>query len=113
MLPQAVQQGLVSEDTLRHSVKTLFRTRMLLGEFDLPEMNIYGNLSQEIVQSPAHQELAKQAAKMSFVLLKNNNFLPITQKYKKIAVSFSFISFEGVRLPTLNQLCDLQCTNFR
>ena len=63
---------------------------MRLGEFDPPEMNPYTNISIDVIQSESHRWLAIQAAKMSFVLLKNEkNLLPIKQKLKKITVSFA------------------------
>ena len=62
---------------------------MKLGEFDPPSMNPFSQITMDNVQSPAHRKLATIAAKMSFVLLKNdNNFLPITEKVKTVAVSF-------------------------
>ena len=64
---------------------------MRLGEFDPPEMNPYTNISIDVIQSESHRWLATQAAKMSFVLLKNEkNLLPIKQKFKKVTVSNYF-----------------------
>ena len=57
------------------------------GEFDPPEMNPYSNISMDVIQSEDHRTLAINAAKMSFVLLKNEKkFLPIRKKYKKVTV---------------------------
>jgi beta-glucosidase len=48
-------------------------------------MIIYLDLS--LVQSVNHRQIAMDAAKKSFVLLKNkNDFLPLKQRLKKIAV---------------------------
>ena len=69
----------------------MWYTRMRLGEFDPPEMNPYTNISIDVIQSESHRWLATQAAKMSFVLLKNEkNLLPIKQKFKKVTVSNYF-----------------------
>jgi beta-glucosidase len=53
------------------------------GYFGIPWKNY-----KEIINSPAHDELALEVARKSVVLLKNNeNILPLTiQNYKKIAV---------------------------
>jgi len=73
---------------LAQSVKPLMYTRMRLGDFDPPEMNLYSKIDKSVVLSPAHRELAIQAASMSFVLLKNlNGFLPIRKHFQHLAVS--------------------------
>ena len=67
----------------------LWYTRMRLGEFDPPEMNPYNDITMEEIQSESHRYLATQAAKMSFVLLKNEkNILPLKEKFKKVTVCF-------------------------
>jgi len=61
---------------------------MRLGDFDPPEMNFYWTIDKSVVLSPAHRELAVQAASMSFVLLKNlRGFLPIKKHFLHLAVS--------------------------
>lgn len=61
---------------------------MKLGEFDPLKMNPYNYLDMSLVQSEDHRQIALDAAKKSFVLLKNNgSFLPLTKKLKRIAVS--------------------------
>lgn len=84
----ALRKGLVTEKTIRESVKPLFYTRMKLGEFDPPHMNPYSHLNMSVVQSPAHQKLAVKAALHTFVLLKNDhNILPLNKEFSRIAVS--------------------------
>jgi len=73
-------------------------TRMRLGDFDPPEMNLYSKIDMSVVLSPAHRELAVQAASMSFVLLKNlNGFLPIKKQFQHLAVSdlLSLLEFDS------------------
>lgn len=83
----AVKTGKLTKETMLKSVAPLFYTRMKLGEFDPPEMNPYSYLDTSFVQSQDHRQIALDAAKKSFVLLKNNKeFLPLTKKYRKIAV---------------------------
>ena len=80
--------GLLSMADLTQSVKPLMYTRMRLGDFDPPDMNLYSKIDMSVVLSPAHRDLAIQAASMSFVLLKNlNGFLPIKKHFQHLAVS--------------------------
>ena len=61
---------------------------MRLGDFDPPEMNPHSKIDKSVVLSPAHRELAVQAASMSFVLLKNlKGYLPIKKRFQHLAVS--------------------------
>lgn len=92
---EAIKQGKVSEQTVRERVSPLFYTRMRLGEFDPSSMNPYSTLSSADVETPAHKQLALQAAMKSFVLLKNDGLLPLSGPLKTIGVrnSFSHIHF--------------------
>ncbi|XP_071112529.1 uncharacterized protein [Haliotis cracherodii] len=83
----AVKQGKLTEEEVRTSVKTLFNVRMRLGEFDPPEMNQYTKLNMSIVQSETHRNLSVEAAMKTFVLLKNQNVLPLKpSSYRNVAV---------------------------
>ncbi|XP_071112760.1 uncharacterized protein [Haliotis cracherodii] len=83
----AVKQGKLTEDEVRANVKTLFNVRMRLGEFDPPEMNPYSKLNLSVLQSEAHRDLSVEATLKSFVLLKNDNVLPLkASNYKNVAV---------------------------
>lgn len=87
-LQKAVEQGLISEQTIDQAVARLFKTRFKLGMFDPPELVPYANIPYEINDCPEHRQLALQAARESMVLLKNeNNLLPLNrEKIKKVAV---------------------------
>ncbi|NLC53347.1 MAG: glycoside hydrolase family 3 protein, partial [Firmicutes bacterium] len=87
-LQKAVEQGLISEETIDQAVARLFKTRFKLGMFDPPELVPYANIPYEVNASPEHQQLALEAARESMVLLKNeNNLLPLDLgRIKKIAV---------------------------
>ncbi|KAL8611355.1 hypothetical protein ACOMHN_014410 [Nucella lapillus] len=86
-LLSAMTKGLVNETTMRERVKPLFYTRMRLGEFDPPSMNPYSQLDLSLIQSPAHQALSLEAAKKSFVLLKNQDgFLPIKDNFNVVSI---------------------------
>jgi beta-glucosidase-like glycosyl hydrolase len=54
--------------------------------FDPPELQPYTRLGPDVVDSPAHQKLALEAARQSMVLLKNEgNILPVSKK-SRVAV---------------------------
>lgn len=80
----AVQDGLVTEETITEAAIRLFTTRYLLGLFDGSE---YDAIPYTEVESPAHLALAEKAAQESFVLLKNNGILPLDKtKLKTVGV---------------------------
>ena len=88
----------------------MWYTRMRLGEFDPPEMNPYTNISIDVIQCESHRSLAIQAAKMSFVLLKNEkNLLPIKQKLKKVTVSYSV--YLSRKMSYSSKLMEFSCRN--
>lgn len=58
-----------------------------LGLFDPPSLNPYSKLPATAVNSPAHQQLALEAARQGMVLLKNDGTLPLSAtKIKNLAV---------------------------
>ena len=66
----------------------ILRGRMLLGLFDDPALNPYNFISPDKVGCKEHQDLAREVARQSLVLLKNDkNTLPVNpKKVKSIAV---------------------------
>jgi beta-glucosidase len=87
-LGEAVDEMLISESVLDQSLIRSFTGRVLLGEFDPPEQNPYSKTPISCLESPAHQQLAREAARQSIVLFKNhNNTLPLDKgRVKKIAI---------------------------
>jgi beta-glucosidase len=84
---EAVEQGLLSEKAIDDAVLRLLVTRIRLGLLDPPEENPWGHLSLEIVQSPEHRLLAREAAVQSLVLLKNNGILPLSPDLKTLYIT--------------------------
>jgi beta-glucosidase len=87
-LGEAVRNLFISESTLDESLIRAFTGRVLLGEFDPAEQNPYSKTPVTCLDSPAHRELAREAARQSVVLFKNdNNTLPLDKSsLKTIAV---------------------------
>lgn len=87
-LQKAVEQGLITEETIDQAVTRLLKTRFKLGMFDPPEHVPYANIPYEVNDSPEHRRLALQAARESIVLLKNEGgLLPLNrEEIKSIAV---------------------------
>ena len=86
-LPNAVQQGLITEAEIDRSVKRLFTARMKLGMFDPPSQVPYSRIPDSVIDGPEHRRLALRAARESIVLLKNQrNFLPLRRSIKSLAV---------------------------
>lgn len=75
-LDEALEKGLVTEEAIDIAVKRLFKTRIKLGMFDPVERVEYAQIPFEVNDNPAHDLLAREAARSSIVLLKNENLLP-------------------------------------
>ena len=85
-LVDAVKQNLITEADLDQALTRLFTARFRLGMFDPPDSYAYGRIPFSEVNSAEHRQQALQAAREAIVLLKNDNFLPLGDKYKNIAV---------------------------
>ncbi len=77
-LEEAVEKGLVSEDTVTDAVVRLFTTRMRLGMFDPPEDVPFHTVSYDRVDSAEMRALNLRVSEKTLVLLKNrDNILPL------------------------------------
>jgi len=87
----AVQHGLVSEATLNRAVANVLRARFLLGLFDPPDQVPFTRIPGSVIGSPEHVALARQLARESIFLLKNDKLeggplLPLEPTVHSIAV---------------------------
>ncbi len=86
-LVEAVKQGLITEAQIDTSVTRLFLARFKLGLFDPPERVRWAKTPFSILDNAAHRELARQVARESMVLLKNDRgALPLRKTLRTIAV---------------------------
>jgi beta-glucosidase len=81
----AVKQGMVSEATIDQAVRRVLTAKFKLGLFDNPYVD--PKAAAKLNDSPAHRQLALQAARESIVLLKNDRqTLPLAKNINTIAV---------------------------
>jgi beta-glucosidase len=86
-LTVAFRQGLVTEEAIDTALARLLRTRFKLGMFDPPEKDPWARLDHGVVNCEKHQDLARQAAEKSIVLLKNEGgILPLDDSAKRITL---------------------------
>jgi beta-glucosidase len=86
-LLEAVEQGLITEETIDRAVKRLFMARFRLGIFDPLENLPYTQFPYEVINAPEHRALALQAAREAIVLLKNEgDLLPLSKDLGAVAV---------------------------
>ena len=82
-LREALRLGLLTENDLDTAVRHVLSIRFRLGEFD--PATPYADLTEEVVNRPEHQRLARRAARGSIVLLENDGLLPL-RAVTKLAV---------------------------
>lgn len=82
-LTELIKEGKISVEDIDNSVRRILRLKFQLGLFDnpFPDKNEF----PELLNSK-HLEISQKLAEESFVLLKNNNILPIKSDVKSITV---------------------------
>lgn len=87
-LEQAVNEMLISEKTIDHSLTRSLTGRILLGDLDSQDASPYHTIPVSCLESPAHRALCRQIGQESVVLFKNEgNALPLSANYAgKLAV---------------------------
>jgi beta-glucosidase len=82
-LPELVKNGRISEKQIDDAVRRILTLKFKLGLFENPYAHT-GNFPELL--NANHLEIAKNLARESAVLLKNNGVLPISDKVKRIAI---------------------------
>ncbi|NYH45311.1 beta-glucosidase [Micromonospora jinlongensis] len=86
-IKQALATGLLTERDIDARIRETLNVRFRLGEFD-PGGGRFGGITPDVINSPQHQRLARQAAGEAMVLLKNTRqALPLDPaRTRKVAV---------------------------
>lgn len=77
-----VKNHVVDEKMIDDGVMRILKLKNKLGLFENPYKDADETLEMEIILSGEHRRLAREAARKSFVLLKNEGVLPIKKKKK-------------------------------
>ena len=85
-LAQALKEGLVSEKDLDDAVRHVLRYKFKLGLFDKSYADFKPSESEKFKTGFAFDELNRQAATESVVMLKNEGLLPLSKDVKRVAV---------------------------
>jgi beta-glucosidase len=86
-LTEALRRGLLTVVDVDTAVRHILAIRFRLGEFDPIERNPYAAITEEVINCPDHQALAREAARQSIVLLNNRGLLPLAPgRTRRIAV---------------------------
>lgn len=84
-LLEAVDKGRLSVETINTAVIRVLRAKFRLGLFEKPYVDLEN--TPEILDLPEHRQLAREAARKTITLLKNENrLLPLDKNIGKIAV---------------------------
>ncbi len=86
VLTEALDKGMINEETLDFHLRKTLLGRFELGMFDPADQIPWANLTEDVISSEANNDLATQAARESMVLLKNTGILPLNKDIKTIAV---------------------------
>jgi beta-glucosidase len=85
-LAEALRRGLLTESDVDNAVRHVLAVRFRLGEFDPAERNPYAGVTEDVINCPDHQALARRAAQHSIVLLRNDGLLPLPARCARVAV---------------------------
>jgi beta-glucosidase len=86
-LPQLVRDGRVDEAKIDEAVRRVLRMKHELGLFEDPYRYIDAEREQKLILATEHREAARDMARKSIVLLKNDNqLLPLDKNIKDIAI---------------------------
>jgi beta-glucosidase len=83
-MQQAVDKKMVAEEDINTAISRSLLGRFEVGQFDPPEDNPFTAIPLEVVGSPKHFQIAREVARKSIVLLKNDDgVLPLSNSSQK------------------------------
>ncbi len=86
-LPSLVKEGLVDEDLVDDAVRRILRIKFRLGLFDDPYRYCSTEREKQLLLQSSHVDHARDIAKKSIVLLKNEGkILPVSKDIRSVAV---------------------------
>lgn len=86
-LKQLVKDGKISLETIDESVRRILKKKFELGLFDDPFKFCNAERQEKELNNPEHPEVARDMARKSIILLKNQNqLLPLSKELKTIAL---------------------------
>ena len=86
-LKKLVQQGKVKEDLINDACRRILKMKFALGLFDDPYRYFDVKRREASLKNPAYKEAARDVARKSMVLLKNDgNILPLKKDVKNLAL---------------------------
>ncbi|PZF91946.1 beta-glucosidase family protein [Micromonospora deserti] len=77
-LTEALDRGLVTVSDVDRAVRRILTVRARLGDLDPPHEDPWAEVTPDVVDRPAHRDLAREATRQSIVLLRNDGLLPLT-----------------------------------
>lgn len=89
-LYDAVQQGLCSEADVDRALMNAYMTRERLGILLPDDESPYRNYGEEVIECAEHRQLAREAARKGFVLLKNDGALPMKKDIESLFVGGAY-----------------------
>ncbi|WP_416904833.1 glycoside hydrolase family 3 C-terminal domain-containing protein [Micromonospora echinospora] len=98
-LTEALRRGLVTEADVDAAVRRILTVRVRLGELDPRDEDPYADVPPDVVNCPAHRELARESVRQSLVLLRNDGLLPLAAD-------------PGLRVAVLGPLADTLFTDW-
>ncbi|MEU7999155.1 glycoside hydrolase family 3 C-terminal domain-containing protein [Micromonospora sp. NPDC049060] len=85
-LTEALERGLITGSDVDRAVRRILTVRVRLGDLDPPRDDPFAGVAPDAVDRPAHRDLAREAARQSIVLLRNDGLLPLTDAGLRVAV---------------------------
>ncbi|MBT2654760.1 glycoside hydrolase family 3 C-terminal domain-containing protein [Bacillus sp. ISL-18] len=85
-LPEQMKNGTIPQEVLDEAVRRILRVKFQMGLFEKP-YRTNNEIEEKTLLAPEHVEIAREMAKRSIVLLKNeDHILPLKKNLNKIAV---------------------------